>query len=403
MPGLCGSAVGQMGGRLDGWLARLKADVLNEFGSLSAKMLETQKLQQEQELKELVGEKQRLQREVNRLTELVATCEQSMGRKDNLIDNLTQALATQKDKTAAAGVFFRWRLEALDRNREKFCLAIAGLHHQRQLRQRVLKAWFGLVQTRWRTRVERQCQEQATQVCRTLTHDYEDKVAELNNLVLGLQQQVSSLQREREAYADNVKKAFMRGVCALNMEAMSALTPDDPGAATAGTEDSMSFDPGLFSTLPPDPTGPAYRADSLNIVHSARNSSQTLRPVTERHPSSSLPDPSISHGLPSTVENSQTKKPSVKKDRHKLKSSASHPMQGQPLNPPMASVVVERHQPITKQTMGKATASRFIKPTDSKAPGTAGPRAPRPTSSSNQTFKPLAGQTLVSDSIKIVD
>lgn len=34
-------------------------------------------------------------------------------------------------------------------------------------------------------------------------------------------EEVMSLHRERENYEENMKKAFMRGVCALNMEAMN--------------------------------------------------------------------------------------------------------------------------------------------------------------------------------------
>ena len=66
----------------------------------------------------LVSDKQRLEREVNRLSELVATCEQSMSRKDTLLDNLTQGLAKQRDRTKAAQCFFNWRVELLDASRE---------------------------------------------------------------------------------------------------------------------------------------------------------------------------------------------------------------------------------------------------------------------------------------------
>ena len=42
------------------------------------------------------------------------------------------------------------------------------------------------------------------------------------------------LHREREHYEENMKKAFMRGVCALNMEAMNMFQEPEPGA-TDGT------------------------------------------------------------------------------------------------------------------------------------------------------------------------
>lgn len=38
---------------------------------------------------------------------------------------------------------------------------------------------------------------------------------------------------------DNLKKAFMRGVCALNYEAMSIVSPDDKNAQMAAMEQEM--------------------------------------------------------------------------------------------------------------------------------------------------------------------
>ena len=46
--------------------------------------------------------------------------------------------------------------------------------------------------------------------------------------------EVMMLHREREHYEENMKKAFMRGVCALNMEAMNMFQEPEPGA-TDGT------------------------------------------------------------------------------------------------------------------------------------------------------------------------
>lgn len=39
------------------------------------------------------------------------------------------------------------------------------------------------------------------------------------------------LHRERDHYEENMKKAFMRGVCALNMEAMNMFHEPEPGTA----------------------------------------------------------------------------------------------------------------------------------------------------------------------------
>lgn len=66
----------------------------------------------------LMEEKEKLCREVTKLGELVNTCEQSMCRKDTLIENLTQALAKEKEKVTKAQAFFACKAEVVDSKRE---------------------------------------------------------------------------------------------------------------------------------------------------------------------------------------------------------------------------------------------------------------------------------------------
>lgn len=397
---LTDSTVMDFSQKLDGWLGVLKTSILGEISAATLLMLQNQKEQQEKEMRDVISDKQRLEREVNRLSELVATCEQSMSRKDTLLDNLTHGLAKQRDRTKAAQCFFNWRVEMLDASREKFCEKIAILHHEKQLMQRVLKGWFGQVQTRWRTHVERKCQDQAQGVCRQLSQDYEAKIASLNNTVSELQRKVYSLQAEREQYADSVKKAFMRGVCALNMEAMSAFSPDDPGAAGNGEE--STFMEGISTdTFFQDATSSDFKHERLHTAslpykqHQLENNSSNQLSLA--------PEAVQMHALP-TVQRSLSPQPKarMKKEKLKTKSSALGSLQGQVLAPPMASIVVERHQPVTKQTVGKATASRYPKQTTSEV-RSAPSSLPASAASSNQIFKPLAGQTVRQNNFKVVE
>jgi len=390
--------VTEFGQHLDGWLGVLKSNIMSQISASSLLLLQKQQQQHEQEMKDLVSDKQRLEREVNRLSELVATCEQSMSRKDTLLDNLTQGLAKQRDRTKAAQCFFNWRVELLDASREKFCEKIAVLHHEKQLVQRVLRGWFGQVQTRWRTRVERKCQDQAQGVCRQLSQDYEAKIAALNSTVSDLQRKVLSLQTEKEQYAESVKKAFMRGVCALNMEAMSAFTPEDSGAAGTGEEESF-----MENTYFEDATSSNFRlhTDNMNSSHPAKHSQLGKTGFSDLATTSMSPDSIQMSSVPALSRSlSPQNKPHSKKDKQKAKN---YSLQGQVLAPPMASIVVERHQPVTKQTVGKATASKYPKHAGSQSRSVPPAAArPHPSSSASQTFKPLAGQT-VKHSYKLVE
>jgi len=60
-------------------------------------------------------------------------------------------------------------------------------------------------------------------------------VAKLNEALESARLEVHRLHEEREHYEEAMKKAFMRGVCALNLEAMTMFQePDGTNGAVPG-------------------------------------------------------------------------------------------------------------------------------------------------------------------------
>ena len=64
-------------------------------------------------------------------------------------------------------------------------------------------------------------------MCTQLTADYELQLATAENALVEAREEVKSLTRDRETYEETMKKAFMRGVCALSMEAMTMFQPQE--------------------------------------------------------------------------------------------------------------------------------------------------------------------------------
>ncbi|MEQ2184696.1 hypothetical protein GOODEAATRI_010726, partial [Goodea atripinnis] len=95
---------------------------------------------------------------------------------------------------------------------------VARQHHNLQLKKKVWLGWHSLVQKHWKVNVERACRSRAEEVCSRLSSEYEAKLAEA---IEKAQAEIRRLHMERERYEESMKKAFMRGVCALNMEALS--------------------------------------------------------------------------------------------------------------------------------------------------------------------------------------
>nr|KAI8738915.1 centrosomal protein POC5-like; partial [Biomphalaria glabrata] len=386
-------AVQQMSGKLDGWLGKLKCDILEELccsintASASACML------YQKEKQDLCSEKERLQKEVNRVSEMLCTMEKSLARKDTVIENLTGALAKEKEKLHLAKAFYSCKEKALDKKREHFTEKIATNFHDNQLTRKVLKCWFGTIQQRWKERTEKICESKAQNICSGIVGDYEEKIKCLNQHISCLEDKIQTLQCEQEQYSQQVKKAFMRGVCALNMEAMSAFGTED--TCTKGNI-NMSHNVNANANQNQDFLQ-SYKHDGSLKSLPVDLSNVPVSDLASRQ-AQSLPVFASSY-----EQKAQTSGPKVK-----LLTAASMPRptsQGATLAPPMASVVVERHDPITKQTIGKATAVRYPKKTGKEdKPQRVYSSGVVPKSHPLTMFKPLAGQMPPTmTSIKIVD
>lgn len=159
------------------------------------------------------------------------------------------------------------------------------------------------------------------------------------------QQEVAQLKAERDLYEENMKKAFMRGVCALNLEAMSMFRQQDPphphtngyhsdgdhcgvGGGHVG-QDSGSEAPVMLPQTAPNTHSETERQGQLlpNILLTASAGPQRGTPL-------SVP-PQTLHKQPATTQSGAARsgqKPSRKAARNKK----------------APSVVVERHVLVDK-------------------------------------------------------
>ncbi|KAH9498821.1 hypothetical protein Btru_005233 [Bulinus truncatus] len=339
-------AVQEMSGKLDGWLGKLKRDILEQLCcSMNNSATCIQKLYQK-EKEDLNKEKECLQKEINKFSEMLCTMEQSLCRKDTLIENLTTALAKEKEKLTKAQAFYACKTEAKEKKREKFTEKLAANFHNNQLTKKVMKNWFGLIQQKWKERTERLCEAKAKNVCSELCTDYEEKIKTLNQHIACLEMKLQTLQCEQEEYAQQMKKAFMRGVCALNMEAMTAFGQDEackPADVNMCQNTNGSTSHNLDFLQP-------YKSDHFG---------KSLPPELTKAAGFDRPAQSLTTFAFGSEQKSQTS--GALRSKSLSTGPRQPPSQGFTLAPPMASVVVERHDPITKQTIGKATAVRYPK------------------------------------------
>ncbi|NXL39247.1 POC5 protein, partial [Glaucidium brasilianum] len=199
-----------------------QTNVLTELRKWELSLIEHHKLQMRQEKEKHAAHVRQLGSEIENLKELLHTYEISIGRKDEVvITNLTQALERQKERIELMRKFTLWRIKHVKAKQEEYANRIADRQFRTALMKKVWAAWRSLSEEKWKEKVAKACQSRAEDVCVQLTNDYEAKIAELTATLEQTKAEILRLHSEREQYEDTMKKAFMRGVCALNLEAMT--------------------------------------------------------------------------------------------------------------------------------------------------------------------------------------
>uniref|UniRef100_A0A3Q3XDT1 Centrosomal protein POC5 n=1 Tax=Mola mola TaxID=94237 RepID=A0A3Q3XDT1_MOLML len=303
--------IGRMENILDTWSNNLK-NVLTELRKWKLAFQEQHKLEMRKERERHAAQTAGLKSELESLKQLVNTYETSTQRKDEVITKLSQMLDRQREKLEKMRAFTHWRLKHAEAKEE------AQQYYNLQLKKKVWFAWHSLVQKHWKVKVEQACRARAEEVCTRLSTEYEAKIAEHCEAIEKAQAEVKRLRLERERCEESMKKAFMRGVCALNIEALSMFhnTEDEPGTTTL-------------------------------TQHQPRPISSTqFSPVSGRVITASQQKPAKSVTARITA-------------RADIGKTARGNIQVMGVAPPMSSVIVERHHPVTQLTVGQATAAKF--------------------------------------------
>ncbi|XP_060763136.1 centrosomal protein POC5 isoform X4 [Neoarius graeffei] len=381
---------------LDTWSNNLKSNVMMELRRWKIAFVEQHRLEMTKEREKHAAHVAGINAEMDSLKDLLNTYQISNQRKDEVIVNLTRAVDRQRERVELMRSFTQWRLQHSAVKEEAQASKLAEQHYQLQLKKKVWAAWHSLIQRGWRERAERACRARAEEVCLQLSADYEAKLAEHAEALQKAQAEIQRLHRERERYEDSMKKAFMRGVCALNIEALSMFHTADTGrqeqdAPPSGDEPSSSSVASRpIFTASSARLSPVSMETPVQPVHSRANtedmeadqcSSQPSYSAavsrTDAPPSTTVVNTALAPGgvTSSLRQFPQTSVRTVTAGQQKASKTVTARITGRselgktgrnPGNlhvmgvaPPMSSIIVERHHPVTQVTVGQATAAKF--------------------------------------------
>ncbi|XP_040899232.1 centrosomal protein POC5 [Toxotes jaculatrix] len=379
--------ISKMENILDTWSNNLKSNVLMELRKWKLAFVEQHKLEMRKEKERYAAQTAGLKSELESLKGLLHTYETSNQRKDEVIVNLSHVLDRQKVKLEKMRAFTHWRLQHTEAKEEAHATQVAQQHYNLQLKKKVWLGWHSLVQKHWKVKVERACRARAEEVCAHLSAEYEAKLAEHCEAIEKAQAEIQRLRLERERYEESMKKAFMRGVCALNMEALSMfhttegrpeqsplhdqhvpLPPqDEPRSSTSAQLQPYPISSTRFSPVHFDHPDPPPHSETEDMVGSGTpvSRAEVLPPTTVVHSSLPLGGAAASHKQVSgRVVTASQQKPSKTVTarvtaRPDVGKAPRSNLQVLGVAPPMSSVIVERHHPVTQLTVGQATAAKF--------------------------------------------
>ncbi|XP_040306402.1 centrosomal protein POC5 isoform X1 [Herpailurus yagouaroundi] len=376
---------------LDLWSSGLKTNIISELSKWRLNFIDWHRMEMKKEKEKHEAHLKQLGNQINSLKELQKAYEISIGRKDEVISSLSHAIGKQKERIELMRTFFHWRIGHVKSRQDVYEGKLADQYFQRTLLKKVWKGWRSIVQKQWKDVVERACQARAEEVCVQISNDYETRVAALSGALENAKAEIQRMQHEKEHFEDSMKKAFMRGVCALNLEAMTIFQnkgdtgtdftnkKEEYGPGVQGKEHSAHLDPlapPMPSLIVPPPSPPAAAvgaacaatfpsAASITSVGAASASSAHL-PVTSTlgAGSAATAGPEEMY-VPRIVTSAQQKAGKTITARitgrcdfaSKNRISSSLAIMG--VSPPMSSVVVEKHHPVTVQTIPQAAAAKY--------------------------------------------
>ncbi|XP_066512872.1 centrosomal protein POC5-like isoform X1 [Hoplias malabaricus] len=389
---------------LDTWSNNLKSNVMMELRKWKLAFMEQHRLEMKNEREKHAAHLAGITSEMDSLKDLIKTYQLSNQRKDEVIANLTRAADRQRERLELMRSFTQWRIKQCAAKEEAQAGRLAEQHYQLQLKKKVWAAWHSLIQKDWRERVEMACRARAEDICLELSADYEAKMLEHGDALQKAQAEIQRLHRERECYEESMKKAFMRGVCALNIEALSMFQTGDTGRqerdAPHSGDDPSSMANRPLRTASSARLSPIVMESPLPHAPSRNNAEDTeavrdWRTLQGQEQISSRPGSStaanraeaatstvvVNSALPqggSTSSHRQATARVVTAGQQKASKTVTARISGRseltktsrpPSNlhvmgvaPPMSSVIVERHHPVTQLTVGQATAAKFPRP-----------------------------------------
>ncbi|KAL6765167.1 hypothetical protein V8C86DRAFT_2462408 [Haematococcus lacustris] len=248
-----------------------KKAIVDQFMDIKSRMMQAQTLAVDEERRVGASKLAAKQAEIDLLRFELNQSTTRVNKQQDMLRGLATAYDLSKYRKRCTSLvvqtFYCWRQHAiLSRQRKQRWQRAVHWHAKEHLLRHVLRAWRYVAQQDGRITMAHSFQSELQAVKQQLHDQY---TASMNELRQQLAEADAALSREavlREKLEENMKQAFMRGVCALNIEAMSIMKR---GAPPGGANPIPVMLPPSSSSQPPGLAGPPYSNGAASSLASA--------------------------------------------------------------------------------------------------------------------------------------
>lgn len=157
------------------------------------------------------------------LQDQVQKLEDELNTRNKIVDNLSAIVIRKMNERTISEVLAHWRQQCELRREEKKRLKMVEELHRRNTLRKYVNMWKNSIKSKWKAKVEKVCKERATEICIKLKDDLTCQINKLEQEVKTRDEILEKMEKKHGNVEENLSKALMRGICALNMEAMSVL------------------------------------------------------------------------------------------------------------------------------------------------------------------------------------
>ncbi len=184
-----------------------------------------------------------LDAEVSAREQVEAKLERARKVQQNLGDALRQAKQDGDARLAAAAVIAEWHRGLLALKRDEYLSRAAPAHYAKTLLRKLIGRWRSASRAHRHRRIDAFWENSMEELKEAMAEHYDPRIAQLTAELEAAKADAAEAWRERDELGVQLKAAFMRGVCQLNLETASivnrtAAAPRPTEAAGADAENA---------------------------------------------------------------------------------------------------------------------------------------------------------------------